>query len=611
MATLSSDPYEILGVARNAQLPEIRSAHRKLILKCHPDKIQDPQLKAEKEAEFHRVQQAYELLSDEVARSKYDRKEMEKANMSSSPPSARMSSRAKPHFEAEIRTAEPRPSTFAKTRASPSASKVYGAGYSASRSYEDELGGSSSRGFEDIRRAKKSASYSTSYERAERDRDREREREREQRERDREWEEELSRAARDKHRREEERRKRRDDELARERVKQEIKAQKEALREAEEKRKKERKDKEKDKKKADKERKKEAEEKHRRHKVPYAEHYHGDSESEDVTPHVSEKKSGSRKLDEAEQAAAAATERERKNSANLESAIRYLERSGSHATPTGRSPPYAEGTQFRHVQAPLAAAPTPPPAISAVHPPPPMPRDNEDEDPVRRSGRSGRAKPPDALRSSTKDKSRRSNSRSASKEGARIVEVGRTPSDRSPPKLNKSYSDPPKIVRSYTESYARPMPQPIPTLDRQNTWQGEDRYGGRGRRMASFEEESGDDDIYARNRRMQSPEPMTTAQTTYRYSVSDGKSRRKYTEPVPIPSRSRKPKHASANTSIPRADPAAAGMYYADEYADTPSHPAFEKVKYAPVVNADEVQYSSVPRYPSSYGKEAYAAQAY
>lgn len=605
MASLLSDPYETLGVARNAQLPEIRSAHRKLILKCHPDKIQDPQLKAEKEAEFHRVQQAYELLSDEVARSNYDRKEREKANMSSSPPSARMSSRAKPHFEPEIRTAEPRPSTFAKTRASP-ASKVYGAGYPASRSYEDELGGSSSRGFDDIRRAKKSASYSTSYERAERDRgERERERERERAQRDREWEHE-----REKYRREEERRKRKEDELIRERVKAQKEAMKEVMREAEEKKKKERKDKEKDKKKADKERKKDVEDKHRRHKAPYAEHYH-DTDSDDA-PNVTEKKSSSRKLDEAEQAAAAATERERKNSANLESAIRYLERSGSHAAaPTGRSPPYTESTKFRHVQAPPAAAPTPPPATSAVHPPPPMAQDIDDEDTVRRPGRSSRAKPPDALRSS-KDKSRRSSSRSASKEGVRVVEVGRTPSDRSPPKLNKSYSDPPKIVRSYTEGYARPTPQAIPTLNRQNTWQEEDRYAGaRGRRMASWEEESGDDDIY-RNRRMHSPEPMVSAQTTHRYAVADGKVRRKYApEPVPIPSRSRKSKHASANTSTPRADPASAGMYYADEYADVPSHPAFEKVKYAPVVNAEEVQYSTVPRYSSSYGKEAYAAQAY
>ncbi|KAL2211847.1 heat shock protein DnaJ, partial [Sarocladium strictum] len=69
---LPENPYEILGVSKDAQLPEIRSAHRKRVLKCHPDKVQDPALKAEKQNEFQRVQQAYELLSDENEREKYD-----------------------------------------------------------------------------------------------------------------------------------------------------------------------------------------------------------------------------------------------------------------------------------------------------------------------------------------------------------------------------------------------------------------------------------------------------------------------------------------------------------------------------------------------------------
>nr|CEG02394.1 unnamed protein product [Fusarium pseudograminearum CS3427] len=66
------DPYKILGVAKDAQLPEIRSAHRKLVLKCHPDKVQDPTLKAQKQDEFQRVQTAYELLADEKERKRYD-----------------------------------------------------------------------------------------------------------------------------------------------------------------------------------------------------------------------------------------------------------------------------------------------------------------------------------------------------------------------------------------------------------------------------------------------------------------------------------------------------------------------------------------------------------
>jgi len=72
MTTSTPDPYEILGVAKDAQLPEIRSAHRKLVLKCHPDKVQDPTLKAQKQDEFQRVQTAYELLADEKARKRYD-----------------------------------------------------------------------------------------------------------------------------------------------------------------------------------------------------------------------------------------------------------------------------------------------------------------------------------------------------------------------------------------------------------------------------------------------------------------------------------------------------------------------------------------------------------
>ncbi|PHH70401.1 hypothetical protein CDD80_6047 [Ophiocordyceps camponoti-rufipedis] len=72
MPPLPPDPYKILGVAKDAQIPDIRSAHRKLVLKCHPDKVQDPRLKAEKQDEFQKVQQAYELLSDEAKRRKYD-----------------------------------------------------------------------------------------------------------------------------------------------------------------------------------------------------------------------------------------------------------------------------------------------------------------------------------------------------------------------------------------------------------------------------------------------------------------------------------------------------------------------------------------------------------
>ena len=50
MSSFPPDPYKVLGVSKDAQTPEIRSAHRKLVLKCHPDKVQDPTLKAKKQA---------------------------------------------------------------------------------------------------------------------------------------------------------------------------------------------------------------------------------------------------------------------------------------------------------------------------------------------------------------------------------------------------------------------------------------------------------------------------------------------------------------------------------------------------------------------------------
>ena len=66
------DPYKTLGIDKNAPLAAVRSAHRKLVLTCHPDKVTDESAKQAASDKFHLVQQAYEILSDDTRRERYD-----------------------------------------------------------------------------------------------------------------------------------------------------------------------------------------------------------------------------------------------------------------------------------------------------------------------------------------------------------------------------------------------------------------------------------------------------------------------------------------------------------------------------------------------------------
>lgn len=70
------DPYQVLGVGKNATAKEIKSAFRKLAKKHHPD--QNPDDPGSKDL-FAEANQAYEVVGDETKRAQYDRGEIDAA----------------------------------------------------------------------------------------------------------------------------------------------------------------------------------------------------------------------------------------------------------------------------------------------------------------------------------------------------------------------------------------------------------------------------------------------------------------------------------------------------------------------------------------------------
>src|SRR5207247_8221534 len=69
-ARMPRDPYELLGVDRDASVQEIKKAFRQLARELHPDvNAHDP----DAEEKFKGAAEAYEILSDAERRATYDR----------------------------------------------------------------------------------------------------------------------------------------------------------------------------------------------------------------------------------------------------------------------------------------------------------------------------------------------------------------------------------------------------------------------------------------------------------------------------------------------------------------------------------------------------------
>ncbi|OAQ67863.1 DnaJ domain-containing protein [Pochonia chlamydosporia 170] len=485
---LPPDPYKILGVSKDAKAPEIRSAHRRLVLQCHPDKVQDPTLKAQKQDEFQKVQQAYELLTDEHERQKYDdkvkleelRKQFQgKANISS-PRAARYST------PDEARGTESRASPF-KASVSPSGVKYTYTGLS------DEDLGRGPRIFEAApRSSRREASYTEKPSKRESERERERERERDKdrdRERRRQQEDAIRRAEKD--------------------AKEARRAEKRARE-----------------KQMAKDMKRQSEEK-KRHAKPYIEPF--DDEPPIVRSDKKKSSSSSRKYDEKRDRSSGREDMpsvppprlQRSWTTDVEYATSYIQASKAKNAP---GPKRSATYHIRTVQPP---APTPPPIPGQTAP---FPAPDDD---ARRSSARARRGSEDGPRLS-RERSYRVSSRDTLDDPP-IISV--SPSTRHAPQF-ASPSSPPRTDLPRTKT----MPQePVsysrtpPGLSRSqtfNVFESADRPRGRDRsRMQAQVEESDSEDYERRrdrkhrsSRRHHSPEQMRTENVS-RYQVDGSRSR--------------------------------------------------------------------------------------
>lgn len=130
---LPPDPYLALGIAKSASLAEIKTAYRKLALKYHPDKIKDESLRSAGQERFQKIQNAYELLSDEARRAEYDEYARlvalhEKLKAERNAPKSQPQPQSQPQP-----TPTPTPASASKPKPSPTA---YAYTFKSSRTYD-------------------------------------------------------------------------------------------------------------------------------------------------------------------------------------------------------------------------------------------------------------------------------------------------------------------------------------------------------------------------------------------------------------------------------------------------------------------------------------------